>query len=98
MTGRTLHLNVNLLHSGVYPSAWRLPGSRPDAFVDIDHFIQPARPSRADAAAEPPWRRRGLALGLIARQTAVRHAADDGSRQIPSPARDRGPAPLQAGG
>ncbi|WP_267423764.1 LLM class flavin-dependent oxidoreductase [Methylobacterium sp. GC_Met_2] len=43
MTGRTLHLNVNLLHSGVYPSAWRLPGSRPDAFVDIDHFIRVAR-------------------------------------------------------
>lgn len=43
MTGRTLHLNVNLLHSGVYPSAWRLPGSRPDAFIDIDHFIRVAR-------------------------------------------------------
>jgi FMN-dependent oxidoreductase (nitrilotriacetate monooxygenase family) len=43
MTGRTLHLNVNLLHSGVYPSAWRLPDSRPDAFVDIDHFLRVAR-------------------------------------------------------
>jgi FMN-dependent oxidoreductase (nitrilotriacetate monooxygenase family) len=43
MTGRTLHLNVNLLHSGVYPSAWRLPDSRPDAFIDIDHFIRVAR-------------------------------------------------------
>jgi FMN-dependent oxidoreductase (nitrilotriacetate monooxygenase family) len=43
MSRRTLHLNVNLLHSGVYPSAWRLPDSRPDAFVDIDHFVRVAR-------------------------------------------------------
>jgi FMN-dependent oxidoreductase (nitrilotriacetate monooxygenase family) len=43
MTGRMLHLNVNLLHSGVYPSAWRLPDSRPDAFIDIDHFVRVAR-------------------------------------------------------
>ncbi|MCJ2078477.1 LLM class flavin-dependent oxidoreductase [Methylobacterium sp. E-016] len=43
MSGRQLHLNVNLLHSGVYPSAWRLPDSRPDAFVDIDHFVRVAR-------------------------------------------------------
>jgi FMN-dependent oxidoreductase (nitrilotriacetate monooxygenase family) len=40
---RKLHLNVNLLHSGVYPSAWRLPDSRPDAFVDIDHYVRAAR-------------------------------------------------------
>lgn len=43
MSGRQLHLNVNLLHSGVYPSAWRLPHSRPDAFVDIDHFVRVAQ-------------------------------------------------------
>ncbi|KAA0125331.1 FMN-dependent monooxygenase [Methylobacterium sp. P1-11] len=43
MRARTLHLNVNLLHSGVYPSAWRLPDSRPDAFMDIDHFVRIAR-------------------------------------------------------
>ncbi|MCJ2111941.1 LLM class flavin-dependent oxidoreductase [Methylobacterium sp. E-025] len=43
MSGRQLHLNVNLLHSGVYPSAWRLPDSRPDAFVDVDHFVRVAR-------------------------------------------------------
>lgn len=43
MGGRQLHLNVNLLHSGVYPSAWRLPESRPDAFIDIDHFVRIAR-------------------------------------------------------
>ncbi|AWN35848.1 LLM class flavin-dependent oxidoreductase [Methylobacterium radiodurans] len=43
MSGRHLHLNVNLLHAGVYPSAWRLPQSRPDAFLDIDHFVRVAR-------------------------------------------------------
>ncbi len=43
MSGRQLHLNVNLLHSGVYPSAWRLPESRPDAFIDIDHVVRVAR-------------------------------------------------------
>ncbi|TXM65320.1 LLM class flavin-dependent oxidoreductase [Methylobacterium sp. WL12] len=42
MSSRQLHLNVNLLHSGVYPSAWRLPDSRPGAFVDIDHFVRVA--------------------------------------------------------
>jgi len=42
MRARELHLNVNLLHSGVYPSAWRLPGSQADAFVDIAHFIRVA--------------------------------------------------------
>lgn len=40
---RELHLNVNLLHSGVYPSAWRLPENRPDAFIDIDHYVRVAR-------------------------------------------------------
>ncbi len=40
---RELHLNVNLLHAGVYPSAWRLPESRPDAFVDVDHYVRVAR-------------------------------------------------------
>ena len=40
---REPHLNVNLLHAGVYPSAWRLPGSRADAFVDIEHYLRVAR-------------------------------------------------------
>lgn len=43
MSPRQLHLNVNLLHSGVYPSAWRLPGSQPDAFVDIAHYVRVAQ-------------------------------------------------------
>lgn len=43
MTDRKLHLNVNLLHSGVYASAWRLPDSKPDAFFNIDHYIHVAK-------------------------------------------------------
>ncbi|KAB1071732.1 LLM class flavin-dependent oxidoreductase [Methylobacterium planeticum] len=43
MSARRLHLNVNLLHSGVYPSAWRLPASRPDAFMDVGHYVRVAR-------------------------------------------------------
>ena len=34
---RQLHLNVNILHSGFVPSAWRLPESDPWAFADIQH-------------------------------------------------------------
>lgn len=40
---RSLHLNVNMLSSGFLPSAWRYADSRPDAFIDIDHYLQIAR-------------------------------------------------------
>ena len=43
MTDRKLHLNGNLLHSGVYASAWRLPDSKPDAFFNIEHYIRVAQ-------------------------------------------------------
>lgn len=43
MSNRQLHLNVNLLHSGVYPSAWRLPESDPGAVFDIGHFVAVAK-------------------------------------------------------
>ncbi|MDR3467896.1 MAG: LLM class flavin-dependent oxidoreductase [Xanthobacteraceae bacterium] len=43
MSPRQLHLNVNLLHSGVYPSAWRLPDSQPGAFFDLKHFVRVAQ-------------------------------------------------------
>lgn len=43
MSNRQLHLNVNLLHSGVYPSAWRLPESDPKAFFDLGHFVRVAQ-------------------------------------------------------
>ncbi|MCC0806839.1 LLM class flavin-dependent oxidoreductase [Methylobacterium sp. W2] len=42
MSPRQLHLNVNLLHSGVYPSAWRLTDSQADAFIDIAHYVRVA--------------------------------------------------------
>ncbi|MBR1222159.1 LLM class flavin-dependent oxidoreductase [Bradyrhizobium sp. U87765 SZCCT0131] len=43
MAARQLHLNVNLLHSGVYPSAWRQPESNPGAFYDVQHYVQVAQ-------------------------------------------------------
>jgi FMN-dependent oxidoreductase (nitrilotriacetate monooxygenase family) len=43
MSKRKLHLNVNLLHSGVYASAWRLPDSDPGAFFDVGHYINVAK-------------------------------------------------------
>jgi FMN-dependent oxidoreductase (nitrilotriacetate monooxygenase family) len=43
MSSRQLHLNVNLLHSGVYASAWRLPESDPRAFFDVGHYVRVAR-------------------------------------------------------
>lgn len=43
MTKRQLHLNVNLLHSGVYPSAWRLPDSDPRAPFDVQHYVRVAQ-------------------------------------------------------
>lgn len=43
MSTRKLHLNVNLLHSGVYASAWRQPESDPGAFFDIGHYVNVAR-------------------------------------------------------
>lgn len=43
MSSRQLHLNVNLLHSGVYPSAWRLPDSDPRACFDVGHYVRVAK-------------------------------------------------------
>ncbi|MGF7190604.1 FMN-dependent oxidoreductase (nitrilotriacetate monooxygenase family) [Robbsia andropogonis] len=42
-TKRQLHLNINILHSGFVPSAWRLPEADPAAFFDISHFVRIAR-------------------------------------------------------
>ncbi len=44
---RQLHLNVNILHSGFLPSAWRLPESDPWAFADVQHYIRVARIAEA---------------------------------------------------
>ncbi|MEV0607871.1 LLM class flavin-dependent oxidoreductase [Polymorphospora rubra] len=43
MTGRQLHLNVNILASGAHPAAWRSPGGHPTAVVDIGHYQRVAR-------------------------------------------------------
>ena len=40
---RQLHLNVNILHSGFSPAAWRMAGSDPRASFDINHYINVAR-------------------------------------------------------
>lgn len=40
---RQLHLNVNILHSGFLPSAWRLPDSDPRAFIDARHYTRVAQ-------------------------------------------------------
>lgn len=40
---RQLHLNINILSSGFLPSAWRLPGTNPRAFIDINHYLETAR-------------------------------------------------------
>lgn len=44
---RQLHLNVNILHSGFVPSAWRLPESDPRAFVDVAHYVRVAQIAEA---------------------------------------------------
>ncbi|GHC78541.1 nitrilotriacetate monooxygenase component A [Pseudorhodoferax aquiterrae] len=40
---RQLHLNVNILHSGFVPSAWRTPDADPRAFIDVQHYIRVAQ-------------------------------------------------------
>ncbi|WP_233885533.1 LLM class flavin-dependent oxidoreductase [Paraburkholderia flagellata] len=42
-TSRRLHLNVNILHSGFVPSAWRLADADPRAFVDVGHYVRVAQ-------------------------------------------------------
>ncbi|WP_404994894.1 LLM class flavin-dependent oxidoreductase [Cupriavidus pauculus] len=42
-----LHLNLNALHSGFVPSAWRLPDSDPRAFVDVHHYVRLAQIAEA---------------------------------------------------
>ena len=46
-TPRQLHLNVNILHSGFVPSAWRLADADPRAFVDVNHYVRVARIAEA---------------------------------------------------
>ncbi|MBO9538892.1 LLM class flavin-dependent oxidoreductase [Herbaspirillum sp.] len=44
---RQLHLNVNILHSGFIPSAWRLPDADPLAFTDAAHYVKVAQIAEA---------------------------------------------------
>lgn len=44
---RRLHLNINLLHSGFVPSAWRLPDADPRAFIDVRHYVRVAQIAEA---------------------------------------------------
>ncbi|KAF1042880.1 LLM class flavin-dependent oxidoreductase [Xylophilus sp.] len=44
---RQLHLNINALHSGFVPSAWRLAGADPRAFIDAQHYVRLARIAEA---------------------------------------------------
>lgn len=44
---RQLHLNVNILHSGFIPSAWRLPQADPHAFIDAGHYVRVAQLAEA---------------------------------------------------
>ncbi|MDR5823332.1 LLM class flavin-dependent oxidoreductase [Caballeronia sp. LZ043] len=40
---RQLHLNINALHSGFVPSAWRLADADPAAFIDVNHYVRLAQ-------------------------------------------------------
>lgn len=40
---RKLHLNLNILNSGFYGSAWRAPGSDPYAAFDVQHYVRSAQ-------------------------------------------------------
>lgn len=40
---RQLHLNINALHSGFVPSAWRLADADPHAFLDVSHYVRLAQ-------------------------------------------------------
>jgi len=44
---RQLHLNINILHSGFVPSAWRVADADPQAFIDVGHYIRVAQLAEA---------------------------------------------------
>jgi FMN-dependent oxidoreductase (nitrilotriacetate monooxygenase family) len=44
---RQLHLNINVLHSGFVPSAWRTEDADPRAFIDIAHYVRVAQIAEA---------------------------------------------------
>jgi FMN-dependent oxidoreductase (nitrilotriacetate monooxygenase family) len=44
---RRLHLNINILHSGFVPSAWRIAEADPHAFIDVGHYVRVAQIAEA---------------------------------------------------
>jgi hypothetical protein len=40
MSRRQLHLNINILNSGLHGAAWRAPAADPAAFVDVQHYVR----------------------------------------------------------
>jgi len=42
-TQRELHLGVNLHGAGGHAAAWRWPGTNPNAFFDIEHYVRAAK-------------------------------------------------------
>ena len=44
---RQLHLNINILHSGFVPSAWRVAEADPHAFIDVAHYVRVAQIAEA---------------------------------------------------
>jgi FMN-dependent oxidoreductase (nitrilotriacetate monooxygenase family) len=45
--GRELHVNVNMLHAGVFGGAWRFPGTDPLGSYRLDHYVRIARKAQA---------------------------------------------------
>lgn len=43
MGARQLHLNVNTWNAGFHSAAWRLPGSDPQAYADVKHYVRAAQ-------------------------------------------------------
>lgn len=54
MSSRSLHFLVNIGGAGYHPAAWREDGQEPDAFVNLDHYVEAARTAE-----------RGLLDGLL---------------------------------
>ncbi|WP_277188199.1 LLM class flavin-dependent oxidoreductase [Caballeronia sp. BR00000012568055] len=43
LSPRQLHLNINALHSGFVPSAWRVADADPRVFLDVNHYVRLAQ-------------------------------------------------------
>lgn len=62
---RQLHINLNALHSGFLPSAWRVAEADPKAFIDVQDYIRAAQLAELgtfDAIQNPCDRKKADAL------------------------------------